>query len=139
MERYQTPIISSVIVVFCYIVNTAFTPIPTFRGQLICKASQEWSCILGIFANKTEKCKVKLPFFQPDTVFQHALVFLFVLSPPESFPFLLDPLVFILCCFCMACKSFSVFALPLPRFHQLSPTQLFPPILLLIPQKPPSL
>jgi len=39
MERCQTAIISSIIVVFCYVVNTAFTPIPTFGGQLICKAS----------------------------------------------------------------------------------------------------
>lgn len=56
-----------------------------------------------------------------------------------SFPFLLDPPVFILCCFCMSYKSFSVFALPLPRHHQLSLSQPTLPILLLVPQKPHSL
>ena len=62
MERCQTAIISSIIVVFCYVVNTAFTPIPTFGGQLICKASQKWSCILGVFCQQNRGMLGKAPF-----------------------------------------------------------------------------
>lgn len=82
MERCQTGVISSIIVVFCYFTDTTFIPIPTFGDQLICKASQEeyWD----FFASEEGQCQVKLSFFQ------HALIFLFVLFPFHSFQILLS-------------------------------------------------
>lgn len=57
MERCQTTVISSIIVVFCYITNIAFTPIPTFGDQLICEGYlRKGTLYWDFFANKAGQC-----------------------------------------------------------------------------------
>lgn len=53
----MSAIISSLIVVICYITNTVFTCIPTFGDQLICKGYFRTSILYwDYFANKAGQC-----------------------------------------------------------------------------------
>lgn len=56
MERCQTPFISSVIAVFCYMINTAFTPSPIFGSQYQhVKQPRSGPVYWEFFANKAEE------------------------------------------------------------------------------------